>query len=145
MKKSPSKKYEKEFKQKPYIGLMASESRLRMKLAKKGCNTLEGRATSNPLLFWTHENILEYIKQNNVKISEIYSMGYERTGCVFCMFGIHLEDTPNRFQLLKQTHPKLWTYCMDKLDLRTVLDYIKIPYEPYKNIQEFIGGGNRHA
>ena len=28
------------------------------------------------------------------------------------MFGLQMEDEPNRFQRLKQTHPKLWDYCM---------------------------------
>lgn len=38
--------------------------------------------------------------------------GCSRTGCVFCLFGIHLEKEPNRLQLLSQTHPKLYEYLM---------------------------------
>lgn len=55
--------------------------------------------------------------------------GCTRTGCMFCMFGCHLEKEPNRFQRMKQTHPKQWAYCMENLGLREVLEYIKIPYE----------------
>ena len=36
----------------------------------------------------------------------------QRTGCVFCAYGVHKEKEPNRFQKLKDTHPKLWNYCM---------------------------------
>ena len=45
------------------------------------------------------------------------------------MFGCHLEKEPNRFQRLKETHFQLWEYCMNKLGLKEVLDYIKVPYE----------------
>lgn len=47
----------------------------------------------------------------------------------FCMFGAHLEKEPNRFQRMKVTHPKQYAYCMDKLGLREVLEYIGVPYE----------------
>lgn len=55
--------------------------------------------------------------------------GCARTGCMFCMFGCHLEKEPNRFQRMKVTHPKQWAYCMDQLGLREVLDYIGVPCE----------------
>ena len=63
-------------------------------------------------------------------------MGYVRTGCIFCMFGVHLDPEPNRFQHLQKTHPKLWRYCMrswDKggLGMREVLEYMGVPYENY--------------
>lgn len=48
--------------------------------------------------------------------------GLSRTGCMFCMFGAHLEKEPNRFQRMKVTHPKQYAYCMDKLGLREVLE-----------------------
>ena len=34
--------------------------------------------------------------------------GCTRTGCVLCGFGCHLEKEPNRFQMLKETHPKFY-------------------------------------
>ena len=55
--------------------------------------------------------------------------GCNRTGCMFCMFGCHLEKEPNRFQRMKVTHPKQYAYCMDKLGLKEVLEYIGVPYE----------------
>lgn len=59
----------------------------------------------------------------------LQTTGCTRTGCMFCMFGAHLEKEPNRFQRMKHTRPKQWAYCMDKLGLRLVLEYIHVPYE----------------
>lgn len=28
------------------------------------------------------------------------------------------------------THPKQWDYCINRLGLKEVLDYIHVPYEP---------------
>jgi hypothetical protein len=41
---------------------------------------------------------------------------------------------PNRFQRLKQTHPKLWNYCMKPvseggLGMKEVLKYINVKIE----------------
>lgn len=55
--------------------------------------------------------------------------GCTRTGCMFCMFGCHLEKEPNRFQRMKITHPKQYAYCMNELGLKEVLEYIGVPYE----------------
>ena len=60
---------------------------------------------------------------------KFYTTGAKRTGCMFCMFGAHLEKEPNRFQRMKVTHPKQYAYCMDKLGPREVLEYIGVPYE----------------
>lgn len=135
LKKKPARDYVKNKKTYPITGTMVSEGGVR-KLSLQGspCNIIGKNPISNPLSFWTHVDILEYIKQNNVKIASVYEMGYERTGCVFCMFGVHLDHRNmkgglNRFQLLKQTHPKLWSYCMDKLDLRMVMSFLKLPIE----------------
>ena len=44
------------------------------------------------------------------------------------MFGIHYDKTPNRFQCLAETHPKLYDYCINKLECGKILDYIGIDY-----------------
>lgn len=46
---------------------------------------------------------------------EIEFSGVQRTGCIFCLFGITqdtLKGGTNRFSLLKATQPKLYDYCM---------------------------------
>lgn len=65
MKKKPAKQYEKETGRKPIIGTMASESRLRYtKWLQNGCNAFESkRPKSQPMSFWTEQDVLHYIKK----------------------------------------------------------------------------------
>lgn len=145
MKKKPVKEYEKQTGRKPITGMMASESRLRLKVwLDYGCNIFDSqRAKSNPLSFWTEQDILKYIKEYNLEYAKVYgdiiedengklkTTGEHRTGCIFCAFGVHLEEEPNRFQRLKETHPKLWDYCMREngLNMKEVLEYIGVKSE----------------
>ena len=55
-------------------------------------------------------------------------MGYERTGCMFCMFGINYDGEENRFQKMKNTHPKQYDYCINHLGCGKVLDFMDIDY-----------------
>lgn len=179
MKKNPAKQYEKQTKRKAIIGTMASESKARKTVWEKhGCNAFDQkRPTSQPLSFWTEQDVLHYIKKYNVPYCSVYgdivvgekvdgenilegqtniidylgeyseqdtlvTTGCSRTGCVFYAFGCHLEAEPNRFQRLKETHPRQYEYCIgggemvngkwqpnkDGLGLGKVLDYINVPY-----------------
>jgi 3'-phosphoadenosine 5'-phosphosulfate sulfotransferase (PAPS reductase)/FAD synthetase len=130
MKKRPFKQYEKISGNKPIIGSMAHESRLReTTYLKQGCNSFDSKKqVSNPLGFWTEQDILEYIHRYNISIPSVYGKlykengeyklsGVQRTGCIFCLFGIHLEKYPNRIQKLELSHPKLYDYCIQNLKL----------------------------
>ena len=129
MKKSPFKRYFKKYGEYPFIGLMASDSHYRKLDAYRGCNLSDDKTkSSRPLLFWNEKDIWTYIKKYKVAYSKIYDMGYDRTGCMFCCFGLHMESSPNRFQLMEKTHPKEWNYCINKLGIGKVLDYMGIPY-----------------
>lgn len=178
MKKKPSKQYEKQTGRKPIIGTMAWESQNRRTAwIRHGCNAYEGkRQTSQPMSFWTEQDVLHYIKKFNVPYCSVYgdiiiketdeevmagqvnmidylqdyepqdiltTTGCNRTGCIFCMFGCHLEKEPNRFQRLKETHPRQYEYCInggemvdgkwqpnkEGLGLGRVLDYIGVKYD----------------
>jgi len=138
MKKNPAKSYEKQTQRKPYLGVMAEDSSLRKSSwLRHGCNAFDSkRPLSQPLAFWDELDIWKYIRTFNVPYSKIYDMGYRNTGCVFCMFGCHLEGQPNRFQRMKITHPQLYQYCMKPwsdggLGLAEVLDFINVPYGDY--------------
>lgn len=74
MKKKPSKEYEKQTGRKPIIATMACESRLRKtKWLKYGCNAFQSnRPTSQPLSFWTEQDVLHYIKKFNVPYASVY-------------------------------------------------------------------------
>lgn len=147
MKKKPAKKYEKETGRKPIIATMAEESTLRAQAwLKNGCNAFDGkRPTSQPMSFWTEQDVLTYLKEYHIPYAPVYGEIEEingalkttlcdRTGCVFCGFGCHLEKEPNRFQRLKTTHPKLWEYCMKPweaggLGMKMPLEFIGVKTE----------------
>jgi 3'-phosphoadenosine 5'-phosphosulfate sulfotransferase (PAPS reductase)/FAD synthetase len=130
LKKAPIKLYEKRSGLKPFVGTMAVDSfSRRTSYLKSGCNSFLSRPMSIPIAFWLEQDIWDYIKQEKIKYSPIYDMGYTRTGCMFCMFGVHLEKSPNRFQRMKITHHKLWDYCINHLNLRLPLDTINVKYE----------------
>lgn len=145
MKKAPAHKYHKATGRNPMTAQTASESRLRtQKWIQNGCNGFNLKdPKSNPMAFWTEQDVLLYIKIKNLPIcsvygdivredgenkqlhlEDVYSMGlfepgrpilkttgYERTGCVFCGFGAQC-DKVGRFERLRETHPKLYSYIM---------------------------------
>ena len=147
MKKSPAKNFEKRTEKKAIIATMAQESKIRRQAwLTHGCNAFAAkRPTSQPMSFWTENDVLEYLYTYSVPYAPVYgeivrdgggwrTTGERRTGCVFCAFGAHLEKSPNRFQRLKLSHPKLWDYCMRPwsehgLGMREVLEYIGIQCE----------------
>lgn len=152
MKKKPSKIYEKASNKKPMFGTMAEESALRKsKWLQNGCNVFDSkRPESKPMSIWTENDVLEYISRYNIPYCSVYgdivstggiiergfeqieklkTTGLDRTGCMFCMFGLHLESEPNRFQHMKKTHPKTWEYCMKPVEdgglgISEVIDYM---------------------
>lgn len=151
MKKNPAKKYEKETGRKLIAGTMASESQIRkQKWMKLGCNSFDSkRPESNPMSFWTENDVLEYIKKYNVpyasvygeivetgrmvervngKVPELKTTGCSRTGCMFCMFGAHIKRD-DRFVRMKETHPNQYNYCMKSVEqgglgLKDVIDWL---------------------
>lgn len=142
MKKAPAKAYAKKIGKKAITAQTAVESNLRtQQWLKNGCNGFEMKnPISNPMSFWTEQDILQYIKENNLRIASVYgdvvykdnpeqtrleefgcegcgydtlcTTGCKRTGCIFCGFGVHLEKGESRFERLKKTHPRLYEYCL---------------------------------
>ena len=136
-KKEPARTYEKNTNRKPFIGTLADESFLRKTAwMKNGCNSFDAKhPTSQPLSFWTEQDILLYIKLYGLEIASVYgnivykdddgmfydndlfnssmklqTTGEDRTGCVFCMFGI--TQDPERFLRLKEVEPMKYDYVM---------------------------------
>lgn len=140
MKKNPAHTYFKETGRVPITAQMACESKPRLtQWLMNGCNGFDLKIpTSNPMSFWTEQDVLRYIKENDLPICSVYgdividydamgqcknqisfadygifgedrpslkTTGCDRTGCVFCGFGCHLEKE-SRFLRLKETHPK---------------------------------------
>lgn len=127
LKKKPIHKFKKETGFFDYVGTMANDSYDRERIyLKHGCNAFDlGKST--PLAFWHDSDIWEFLTAYNIPYCKIYEHEHN-TGCIFCLFGIHLEEEPNRIQRLKILHPKLYTYCIDTLELGEVLDYIGVRY-----------------
>lgn len=139
MKERPIKKFLKENGLTTYVGIMAYES-LRRKMAQyqAGCNAFKS-GKSKPISFWTEQDILQYIINNNLKIPSVYGdiidkngkltlTGERRTGCIFCPIGTYLESPPNKFQRLKKLHPKLYRYCMQELGLNEFLTAVGVEH-----------------
>ena len=129
MKEKPLDDFVKLTGKKPLVAIMASESKKRETAwLRTGCNAFDGKKPmSKPMSFWTEQDVLQYIKENNIPIASVYgdimyevnheqmrltTTGCKRTGCIFCGFGCHLEKEPSRFQRLKQTHPRQYEYCL---------------------------------
>lgn len=137
MKKLPVHTFAKKSGKKPITAQMASESRLRQQQwLNNGCNGFDMKTPiSNPMSIWTEQDVLSYIKNNNIKLASVYgdivsqeqieqlnlfgenecklkTTGCDRTGCIFCGFGCHLDKEPTRFQRLKKTHPRQYEYCI---------------------------------
>lgn len=135
MKKAPAHNYEKQTGKKRMTAQMACESALRtQQWLFNGCNGFDMESpVSNPMSFWTEQDVLQYIDQNDLPIASVYGQietessqmcldgfggdsklhttGCERTGCIFCGFGCHLEKEP-RFLRFKETHPRQYEYCI---------------------------------
>lgn len=140
MKEKPCVEYERQHMVKPILGTMAEESRARQSSwLASGCNAFHvNRPTSQPMSFWTENDVLQYIYENNLPIAKAYgevivkgtengqmciadvigdyrdcqytTTGYKRTGCIFCMFGI-MQDKYRFIRLAKQ-EPELCDYVM---------------------------------
>lgn len=126
---------------------MASESAVRTRQwLENGCNGFDKkRPISNPMSFWTEQDVLLYIKLHDLQICSVYGdivtdpsdSDYEftedseifdkdrpllqttkcsRTGCMFCGYGCHLEKSPTRFEQMKETHPKQYAYIMKPVE-----------------------------
>jgi 3'-phosphoadenosine 5'-phosphosulfate sulfotransferase (PAPS reductase)/FAD synthetase len=139
MKEKSLDDYQKKCSKVPFVATMANESKRRENgWLAVGCNAFDSnRPMSKPLSFWTEQDILKYIKQNNLELASVYgdivcendgflyantlvedgckycTTGEQRTGCIFCGFSAHLDKGESRFERLKRTHPKQYDYCMN--------------------------------
>ena len=123
MKKTPAHDYHRKTGRNPITAQMAEESRLRTQTwVQNGCNGFNmAIPTSNPMSFWTENDVLEYIVRTGIEICSVYEdividygkdidgqmcladfgcgekkckykcTGCKRTGCMLCGFGCHLE------------------------------------------------------
>lgn len=130
MKKEPFHRYQKETGRMPITGVMACESSMREKqYLNQGCNAFESKTNpiSMPIAFWNTKDVFEYKEKYGLELSKAYETE-DSTGCMFCMFGVHLDKEPNRFQRMKIHNPKYYDYCINKLGCGKVLDFMGVKY-----------------
>ncbi|MBU3173319.1 phosphoadenosine phosphosulfate reductase domain-containing protein [Clostridium estertheticum] len=171
MKEKPLLDYAKDNDIHYFIGTKAEDSETRQSsYLGTGCNSFSENGNSNPLGFWTHQDVLRYIVENNLPVSKIYGDIVEvgtkriatklkvrllakydrpiklittkasRSGCFICGFGVHLEKQPNRFQRMEIDDPKLWDFAINKLGYGKVLDFINVPYMSNIDIKKDMNG-----
>lgn len=143
MKKAPFQRFEKETGLRAMTGTLAEESFLRRQQYKKQGSCIyrkKERIQAHPIIFWREQDVLKYLKENKIFIPSIYGKieeksGYyyttklNRTGCMFCLFGIQQDPEPNRIQRMKETHPKIYNYCLNALNYKEILSYMNVPYD----------------
>ena len=159
LKEKPCYDYAKSTGAYPYMGLMASEGGRRQKaLMLHGCNYIsQGTKRSCPFAIFHRDDLLRLAEEMDDWYKEhwqefpgekldsiiptIYgkiqrnangereTTGAKRTGCEICMFGIHLEKRPHRFDRLREKNPKAWDYWMKNMGFGEVLDYIGVPWK----------------
>ena len=126
MKKMPMKNYAHATNRKPIIGTLTDESRMRKQAwIRHGCNAFDSKSpSSQPMSFWTEQDVLKFIKESNIEIADVYGdictndnkkflycSKCDRTGCVYCGFGAHSKGD-NRFLTLAEVEPRKYDYCM---------------------------------
>ncbi len=131
-------KYSRNTKRMAIIGTLAEESMLRKQAwIRHGCNAFDGaNPSSQPLSFWTNQDILHYVKLNHLDIAapygdvvytdpfgmdvgefldfmaDLHCTGCDRTGCVYCMFGAHARND-TRFLELRRLAPRQFEYAFE--------------------------------
>lgn len=108
LKKRPFRKFCKETKLRPLIATTVDESRLRMEayIRRGGCSTFaENKEASYPLSIFSESDIWQYIRKFDLRLCDLYSKGFVRTGCMACGFGAHINK--DRFFLLNRTCPRV--------------------------------------
>ena len=165
MKKKPFLKYVKQTGCYPYMGITQDESfRRAHQYSKTGCNVYSGTTIkSQPLGPWTKQDVFRFayehlgekiiVRDGSAYPFEIcsiygeikqtaqgiyYLTGEQRTGCMYCCFGLTEETEPNRFQRMQTTHPKHHQLCMKALEegglgLQEILKYMDVPYETWES------------
>ena len=97
-----------------------------------------------PISLWRDEDIWKYIKKYNIPYSKAYDMGWLRTGCIACGFGLSFEQklsekgiAKSRYELLYEHYPSLYKkYMYGKINMYKPLAdagiKINVPDERYQ-------------
>ena len=82
MKTNPLRRFQKNSGLQPFVGTVAEESGAREKnWIENGCNAFHTKSPiSTPIIFWTEQDVLQYIKLNNIEVAGCYGELSEANG-----------------------------------------------------------------
>ncbi len=137
MKEHPLEVYCKKNNKASIVATRVEESALRLNAYCKrgGCNSFQGNGKSMPFSYMTKQDILRYLYENKVKVSEAYgeivkcedgtykTTKAQRTGCPICMFGMQYDTYPNRFQRMYYDDNRRWKQVIFEWGYKKVLDF----------------------
>lgn len=119
LKKEPARRFEKETRLKPILGIRSSESSLRKKQYRT-CFTKDGKFT--PLHDLSDELLDKIYKQYNIEIPKVYNKVC-RTGCMGCPYGSYKHDTEKELAVISDNQRKfvceLFKESYDILEINT--------------------------
>ena len=113
LKKEPARRFEKETRLKPILGIRSTESMMR-KRQYKTCFTKDGKFT--PIHDLSDELLDKIYAKYNIEIPEVYNH-ICRTGCMGCPYGSYKGDTEKELSLINDNQRKF------------VCEYFKESYE----------------
>ena len=97
------------------IGVRAAESTARANRWKPVTRWNNGKELAlTPILYFTDEDVWNFIKQNNLPYCELYDQGFKRLGCIGCpmasaeMKAREFARWPRYEQLYRKTFAEIW-------------------------------------
>ena len=136
LKKKPFKTYMKETGSGGYFtgervaegGARAFNAELRVKEGKPICTRISGHyIIKSPVIDWSDEMVEEFIKRENVPLSEAYTKyGCKRTGCCCCPFSQELAEG---LKILYEYEPKKYKASMFWLKDVYIAQNVILPFD----------------
>lgn len=128
LKEEPLNRYISQSGRKTIAGVLAEESIGRMRrFILNGVNQYN-KDISYPIIFWREKDVKQYLKEYHVDYCNIYgdleTYGEKRTICMYCLLGIHLEESPNRFERMKKNYPDKYNYFMNTLGMSEIYHFL---------------------
>lgn len=68
----------------------------------------------NPILHWTEDDVWNFIKDRNIKVCELYNMGFKRVGCVGCPLA-SLREREREFEIFP-IYKENYIKAFDRMD-----------------------------
>jgi len=70
----------------------------------------EERHYIHPIMYWTHDDVWEFIRTRNIPYCKLYDEGFKRLGCVMCPFGNRKRDMEKFPRIAEAWHRAIIRY-----------------------------------